>query len=98
MLVGFPANNFGKQEPGTNVEIMAFCDRTYHVTFPLFSKISVKGADTDPLYQYLTQQGGEVKWNFTKFLIGKDGQVIKKFDSKVEPSAEELTKAIEAAL
>ena len=98
VIVGFPANNFGGQEPGTNDEIKTFCDRTYHVTFPMFSKISVKGADQDPLYQYLTQKGGEVKWNFAKFLVGKDGQVIKKFDSGVEPSAAELTKAIEAAL
>jgi glutathione peroxidase len=98
VLVGFPANNFGAQEPGTNDEIKTFCDRTYHVTFPLFSKISVKGADQDPLYQYLTQKGGEVKWNFAKFLVGKDGRVIKKFDSAVEPTSEELTKAIEAAL
>lgn len=98
VLVGFPANNFGGQEPGTNDEIKTFCDRTYHVTFPMFSKISVKGADTDPLYAYLQQQGGEVKWNFTKFLIGKDGRVIKKFDSKVEPLSDELTKAIDAAL
>jgi glutathione peroxidase len=98
VIAGFPANNFGGQEPGTNDEIKTFCDRNYKVTFPMFSKISVKGADQDPLYQYLTQKGGEVKWNFAKFLIGKDGKVIKKFDSGVEPSSEELAKAIEAAL
>lgn len=98
VIAGFPANNFGAQEPGTDDEIKTFCDRTYHVTFPIFSKISVKGADQAPLYQYLTQKGGEVKWNFAKFLVGKDGRVIKKFDSGVEPTSEELTKAIEAAL
>lgn len=98
VIAGFPANNFGGQEPGTDDEIKTFCDRTYKVTFPIFSKISVKGADQAPLYQYLTQKGGEVKWNFAKFLVGKDGRVIKKFDSGVEPSSEELTKAIEAAL
>ena len=98
VIAGFPANNFGGQEPGTDDEIKTFCDRTYKVTFPIFSKISVKGADQAPLYQYLTQTGGEVKWNFAKFLVGKDGRVIKKFDSGVEPSSEELTKAIEAAL
>ena len=98
VIVGFPANNFGAQEPGTNDEIKAFCDRKYHVTFPMFSKISVKGSDQAPLYQYLTQKGGEVKWNFAKFLVGKNGQVIRKFDSAVEPNSEELTKAIEAAL
>ncbi len=98
VIVGFPANNFGAQEPGTNDEIKAFCDRKYHVTFPMFSKISVKGSDQAPLYQYLTQKGGEVKWNFAKFLVGKNGQVIKKFDSAVEPNSEELTKAIESAL
>ena len=98
VIAGFPANNFGAQEPGTDDEIKTFCDRTYKVTFPIFSKISVKGADQAPLYQYLTQKGGEVKWNFAKFLVGKDGRVIKKFDSGVEPSSEELAKAIEAAL
>jgi len=98
VIAGFPANNFGGQEPGSDSEIKTFCDRNYKVTFPVFSKISVKGSDQAPLYQYLTQKGGEVKWNFAKFLIGKNGQVIKKFDSGVEPSAEELTKAIEAAL
>ena len=98
VIAGFPANNFGGQEPGTDDEIKTFCDRTYKVTFPIFSKISVKGADQAPLYQYLTQKGGEVKWNFAKFLVGKDGRVIKKFDSGVEPSSEELAKAIEAVL
>jgi glutathione peroxidase len=98
VVLGFPANDFGLQEPGTNEEIKDFCSRTYSVKFPLYSKISVKGDTKAPLYQYLTAEGGEVKWNFTKFLVGKDGKVIKKFDSKVTPDSAELTSAIEAAL
>ncbi|MBL8216226.1 MAG: glutathione peroxidase [Bryobacterales bacterium] len=98
VIAGFPANNFGAQEPGTNDEIKTFCERNYKVTFPMFSKISVTGSDQAPLYKYLTDSGGKVSWNFTKFLVGKDGQVIKKFDSGVKPDSEELTKAIEAAL
>jgi glutathione peroxidase len=96
-VLGFPANNFGAQEPGTEAEIKTFCSIKYNVTFPMFSKISVKGADKAPLYQYLTAARGEVQWNFTKFLVGKDGQVIRKFDSAVTPDATELTGAIEAA-
>lgn len=98
MVVGFPANNFGAQEPGTNEEIKTFCSSKYNVTFPMYSKISVKGADTAPLYAYLQQNAGDVKWNFTKFLVGKDGKVIKKFDSGVDPSSSELSAAIEQAL
>lgn len=98
VLAGFPANNFGGQEPGTDEEIKTFCSTKYNVTFPMFSKISVKGEDKAPLYQYLTATGGEVKWNFSKFLVGKDGKVIKRFDSGVKPDSEELTGAIEAAL
>jgi len=98
VVVGFPANNFGAQEPGTNEEIKTFCSRTYNVTFPMYSKISVKGSDQDPLYAYLTQSAGEVKWNFTKFLVGKDGKVIAKFDSAVKPDSAELTSAIDKAL
>jgi glutathione peroxidase len=99
VLVGVPANNFGGQEPGTNEEIKTFCSRTYNVTFPLMSKVSVKGEDKAPLYQYLTETAGsEVKWNFTKFLVGKDGKVIKKFESAVKPDAPELVSAIDAAL
>jgi glutathione peroxidase len=96
-ILGFPANNFGSQEPGTDAEIKTFCSTRYNVTFPMFSKISVKGDDQAPLYQYLTTKG-EVKWNFTKFLVGKDGQVVEKFDSAVKPDAPELAAAIEAAL
>src|ERR1043166_6590313 len=90
-ILGFPANNFGAQEPGTNEEIKTFCSRNYNVTFPMYSKISVKGADKAPLYKYLTESGGgEVKWNFTKFLVDRTGKVISRFESGVEPDSAEL--------
>ena len=104
VIVGIPANNFGGQEPGTNEEIKTFCSAKYHVTFPMMSKVSVKGSDITPLYQFLTdknihpQTGGEIGWNFTKFLIGPDGNVIARFDSKVTPDSPEVTSAIEKAL
>jgi glutathione peroxidase len=104
VIVGIPANNFGAQEPGTNQEIKTFCSSKYHVTFPMMAKVSVKGSDITPLYQYLTdknahpQTGGEIGWNFTKFLVGPDGKVIARFDSKVTPDSPEVTSAIEKAL
>ncbi len=99
VIVGVPANNFGAQEPGSNEEIKQFCSRKYSVTFPMMAKVSVKGSDTTPLYQYLTAaKGGDVKWNFTKFLIGKDGKVRDRFEPAVKPDAPELAAAIEAAL
>jgi glutathione peroxidase len=98
VIVGFPANNFNGQEPGTNEEIKQFCTSKYDVTFPMMSKISVKGDDIHPLYRQLTDAAGEVKWNFNKFLVGKDGKLIKHFESKVTPESEELTTAIENAL
>lgn len=98
VVVGVPANNFGGQEPGTNEEIKTFCTRNYNVTFPMMSKVSVKGSDMTPLYGYLTQTGGDVKWNFTKFLVGKDGKVVQRFESKVAPDSPELTAAVEQAL
>jgi glutathione peroxidase len=99
VVLGVPANNFGGQEPGTNEEIQNFCKRTYDVTFPLTSKVSVKGADINPLYGYLTStSGGDVKWNFTKFLVGKNGQVLGRFESKVKPDAPEVISAVENAL
>jgi glutathione peroxidase len=104
VILGFPANNFGNQEPGSNEEIATFCKKNYGVTFPLFSKISVKGEDKAPLYKFLTEEAtnpgfaGEVKWNFEKFLIGRDGKVIGRFVSKVQPDSEELVGAIEKAL
>ncbi len=100
----FGANNFGAQEPGTNQEIKTFCSRSYNVTFPMYAKISVKGEDKHPLYQFLTDKqanpatGGEIQWNFTKFLVGKDGNVIARFESAVTPESPEVTAAIEKAL
>ncbi len=104
VVLGFPANNFANQEPGSNEEIKTFCQTNYGVTFPMFSKISVKGDDQHPLYQFLTSKeihpelGGEITWNFNKFLISSDGRVINRFGSKVKPVDESLTAAIENAL
>jgi glutathione peroxidase len=99
VIAGFPANNFGAQEPGTNEEIKAFCSRKYNVKFPIYSKISVKGPDKAPLYQYLTDtSGGEIKWNFTKFLIDRNGKIIARFESPVKPDSPEVVAAIEKAL
>jgi glutathione peroxidase len=104
VIVGIPANNFGGQEPGTNQEIKTFCSAKYHVSFPMMAKVSVKGSDITPLYQFLTDKGahpetgGEIGWNFTKFLVGPDGKVIVRFDSAVEPDSPQVTSAIEKAL
>ena len=99
VIVGVPANNFGGQEPGTNQEIKTFCSRNYNVSFPMMSKVSVKGEDKTPLYQYLTESsGGEIKWNFTKFLVDKNGKVVARFEPKVTPDSAEVTSAIEKAL
>jgi len=98
VIAGFPANNFMAQEPGTNEEIKTFCSTKYNVKFPLYSKISVKGDDQAPLYQFLTQTGGEIKWNFTKFLVDRNGKVIARFESAVKPESPEVTAAIERAL
>jgi glutathione peroxidase len=102
VVLGFPANNFGSQEPGTNEEIKQFCSRKYDVTFPMYSKISVKGDDQAPLYQFLTDAatdtGGEIKWNFTKFLAGRDGRILARFEPKVTPDSPEVIAAIEKAL
>ena len=100
-VLAFPANNFGGQEPGSDPEIKQFCTSTYKTTFPLFSKISVKGDDIAPLYRWLTSQegfSGEIKWNFNKFLIGPDGKVAARFDSKVAPMSSELTSKLETIL
>ena len=99
VILGFPANNFGAQEPGTNEEIKTFCSRNYNVQFPMYSKISVRGGDKAPLYQFLTSaNGGEIQWNFTKFLVGGGGKVIARFESAVTPDAPELVSAVEKAL
>jgi glutathione peroxidase len=104
VVLGFPANNFGAQEPGTDQEIKTFCSTRFNVTFPMFSKISVKGPDKHPLYQYLTDAttdpkfAGEIKWNFNKFLIDKQGNIAARFDSKDAPESETVVAAIEKAL
>jgi glutathione peroxidase len=101
-VLGFPCNQFGSQEPGTNEEIKQFCSSKYNVTFPLFDKIEVNGAGRHPLYNALAGKDspypGDIKWNFNKFLIGRDGKIIKRFDSKAKPESPEVTQAIEAAL
>lgn len=103
-VLGFPANNFGSQEPGTEKEIKEFCESKYKVTFPMFAKISVKGADQDPLYAYLTSKetnpefGGDVSWNFNKFLIDRKGKIVGRFTSKQKPDGPEVTQAIEKYL
>ena len=98
---GFPANEFGAQEPGTDAEISKFCTANYNVTFDMFSKIVVKGDGQAPLYKALTSQAdpaGEVKWNFEKFLIGKDGKVAARFATRTPPEDPQVVKAIEAEL
>jgi glutathione peroxidase len=101
-VLGFPSNDFGSQEPGTNEEIKEFCSTKYNVTFPMFDKLHVKGPAQHPLYAALSGKEspfpGDVKWNFGKFLIGRDGRIIKRFEPKVAPDAPEVTQAIEAAL
>lgn len=101
-VLGFPCNQFGGQEPGSNEGIKEFCSSKFHVTFPLFDKIEVNGANRHPLYTALAGTDspfpGNIRWNFGKFLIGKDGKILQRFDSKVTPDSEELTKTLEAAL
>ncbi len=98
VIVGFPANNFGGQEPGTNTEIKEFCKKNYGVTFPMAGKVSVKGDDIHPLFKWLTTKSengvmdAEIKWNFTKFLLDEKGKLIAVFPSKVNPNSEEITK------
>jgi glutathione peroxidase len=103
VILGFPANNFGSQEPGTNQEIKTFCQTKYSVTFPMDAKISVKGDDQTPLYSYLTTKAnpglaGDIKWNFTKFLVDRNGNVVKRFEPDVTPDSPEVIAAIEKAL
>lgn len=102
VVVGFPSNDFGGQEPGTEAEILQFCTSKYSVSFPLYSKVTVKGDSAHPLFAALTGPAagspGPVKWNFNKFLLSKDGTLLQRFDSKVEPESEELKAAIDKAL
>lgn len=103
-VLGFPANNFAHQEPGSNEQIREFCTTNYGVEFDMFAKVSVKGPDKCPLYRYLTslekngQFGGEITWNFTKFLIGRDGRLVARFEPRTKPSDANVIAAIEEAL
>jgi glutathione peroxidase len=103
-ILAFPANNFGGQEPGSNAEIKEFCTMRYKVTFPVFAKISVKGDDQHPLFRFLTsketnpQFGGDIMWNFNKFLVSKSGEIIARFEPRVDPESPEVAAAIERAL
>lgn len=103
-VLAFPANEFGKQEPGTDEEIKEFCTTKYKVTFPVFSKIVVKGQGIHPIYSFLTSEStnpghaGEIKWNFAKFLVDRKGEVIARFAPNVTPEADEVVKAVEKAL
>ena len=100
VVIGFPENNFMHQEPGTNAEIKEFCTSKYNVTFPMMSKVSVKGDDIDPLFKWLTEQSnpdftGDIKWNFEKFLLDENGKLVHRFRSKSKPFSEEIISAIE---
>ena len=103
-MVGVPANNFASQEPGTNAEIRAFCSAKYNVTFPMMSKVSVLGADKTPLYVFLTDKsvnpeiGGDIRWNFTKFLFDREGRPIARFEPAITPDSPQVVAAIESAL
>ncbi len=100
-ILAFPANNFGAQEPGSDQEIKEFCSTKFHVTFPVFSKISVKGGDIHPLYQYLTTESGfpgDIKWNFNKFLIDPSGKVVARFDSGADPMFPQVAGEVEKVL
>jgi glutathione peroxidase len=100
-VLAFPANNFGQQEPGTDAEIKGFCLTKYSLSFPLFSKISVKGSDKHPLYRYLTEKSafpGEVEWNFQKYLVDPNGVVVARYHHRMKPLADEIVRDIEQTL
>jgi len=101
VVIGVPANEFGKQEPGSDEDIAKFCKKNYGVTFPMTSKVVVKGKGITPLYETLTsdkKHGGEIKWNFTKFVVGRNGEVVARFEPKVKPDDKEVVEVIEAEL
>jgi glutathione peroxidase len=103
VVIGFPANNFANQEPGTNEEIKTFCQAKYNVTFPVYGKVSVKGTDQTPLYTYLTKEAnpalaGDIKWNFTKFLVDRHGHVVERFEPATTPDSPQVVSAVEALL
>jgi glutathione peroxidase len=97
-VLGFPSNDFGAQEPGTEAEIKAFCSANYQVTFPMFAKVGTKGPGQSAVYKFLTAKHGEPTWNFHKYLVGKNGEVIRAFTNDVEPDDAKLRAAIDAAL
>jgi len=100
-ILAFPANNFGQQEPGTNEDIKGFCLTKYSLTFPLFSKISVKGDDKHPLYRYLTEESpfpGEVEWNFQKYLVDPNGTVVARYHHRTKPMSDEIVRDLERTL
>ena len=103
-VLGFPANDFAHQEPGTDEEIQNFCSLTYGVTFPMFAKISVKGKDIHPLYAFLTDKktnpgfSGKITWNFNKFLVDRTGAIVGRFDTKDEPLGDKVPRAVQEAL
>ena len=98
VVLGFPSNDFGGQEPGSEAEIKTFCSTRYKVTFPMFAKVKTKGDGQSPVYAFLTAKHGDPKWNFHKYLVGKDGKVIAAYPSKVKPESDELRTAIDGAL
>jgi glutathione peroxidase len=104
VIIGVPANEFKKQEPGTNEEIAEFCSKNYGVKFPMMAKVVVKGDGICPLYRYLTSKesnprfGGDIRWNFTKFLVNRKGEIVNRFEPKIEPESDEMTGAIEKEL
>ncbi len=101
VVLGFPCNQFNGQEPGSNEEILEFCTKTYNVSFPMFSKVDVKGENADPLYKWLvhaTENQNDVEWNFAKFLVSKDGKTVKRFGARTQPESEEVVAAIESSL
>ena len=98
VVLGFPSNDFGRQEPGSEAAIKDFCSTRYHVTFPLFQKVKTKGEGQAPVYKFLTAQHDAPKWNFAKYLVGKNGEVIRAFGASVPPEDAALRAAIEAAL
>jgi len=103
VVLGFPSNDFGGQEPGSEAEIKTFCQQKFQVSFPMFAKVHARGPEVHPLYKTLSEQTpegvrGAVKWNFTKFLVDREGKVIARFEPNVKPLDDELTKAVEAAL
>lgn len=103
VVLGFPSNDFGKQEPGADKDIKEFCDLKYRVSFPMFTKDAVSGKDKQPIYKFLTEEAnptlkGEVKWNFEKFLVNKKGQIVARYPSKIKPDDTEVIQKIEALI